>query len=62
MCVYLKALELHIYFATTKKSYLDNDKYVEANTQALEALKHALSKDYLSIISHYDLLLQCGTH
>ena len=33
MSAYLKALGLHIYLATTKKSYLDNDKYVEANTQ-----------------------------
>ena len=37
MSAYLKAL--HVYLATTKKSYLDNDKYIEANTQALEALR-----------------------
>ena len=51
---YLKVPRLHVYFATTKKSYLDNDKYIEANTQALEALKHTLSKDVLSIVSHCD--------
>ena len=32
MSAYLKTVGLHVYFATTKKSYLDNDKYVEANT------------------------------
>ena len=54
MSAYLKALRLHVYLTTTKKSYLDNDKYNEANTQALEKLRHTLSKDDLSIISHSD--------
>jgi len=36
---YLKALQLHIYLATTKRSYIDNDKYLEANAQAMIALK-----------------------
>ena len=54
MIAYLKALGLHIYLATTKKSYLCNDKYIEANAQALEALRHTLSKDYLSMVSHYN--------
>ena len=31
MSVYLKALELHVYHSTTKKSYLGNDKHIEAN-------------------------------
>ena len=31
MSAYLKALELHVYLATTKKSYLGNDKHIEAN-------------------------------
>ena len=35
-----------------RKSYLDNDKYVEANAQALVTLRHTLSKNYLSIVSH----------
>ena len=39
MSVYLKALGLHVYLATTKKSYFGNDKYLEANIQAMEALK-----------------------
>ena len=42
---YLKTLGMHVYLATTKKSYLGNDKHIEANTQALGALRHALSKD-----------------
>ena len=32
MSAHLKALGLHVYLASTKKSYLDNDKYLEANT------------------------------
>ena len=44
MIAYLKTLRLHVYLATTKKSYVGNDKYLEANTQAIDALKHTLSK------------------
>ena len=40
MSAYLKALCLHVYLAITKKSYFGNDKYFEANAQALDALKH----------------------
>ena len=54
MSAYLKALGLHAYLATTKKNYFGNEKYIEANTQALDALKHTLSKEYLCMISHYD--------
>ena len=46
MSVYLKSLGLHVYLATIKKSYLDNDKYIEANTQALEALKYTCSTPF----------------
>jgi len=35
-------------------SYFGNDKYIEANAQVLEVLRHTLSKNYLSIISHCD--------
>jgi len=55
MSAYLKALCLHVYLATTKKSYFGNDKYFEANAQALDALKHTLSKEYLYMVSYYDL-------
>ena len=54
MSSYLKALGLHVYLVTTKKSYLGNDKPLEANTQALYALKQTLSKEHLSIVSHCD--------
>ena len=53
---------MHVYLSTTKKSYLGNDKYVEANAQALAALSHTLSKYYLSIFLIVIPLLQCGTH
>ena len=39
MSAYLKALGLHVYLATAKKSYFGNDKYLGAIVQALEALK-----------------------
>ena len=54
MSMYLKTLGLHVYLTTTKKSYLGKDKYIETNTQTLEALRHTLNKDYLSLISHCD--------
>jgi len=54
MSAYFKALGLHVYLATTKKSYLANVKYLEANIQVIDALKHTLSKEHLSLISHYD--------
>ena len=62
MNAYLKALGLHVYLTTTKKSYLRNDKYIEANTQALEVLRLTLSKDYLLLFLIVILLLQYGTH
>ena len=54
MSAYLKTLGLHVYLATTKKFYLGNNKYLEANTQALHTLRQTLSKNYLSIVSHCD--------
>jgi len=54
MSMYLKTLRMHVFLATTKKSYVGNDKYIEANAQALEALRRTLSKDYLSTISNCD--------
>ena len=54
MSAYLKALGLNVYLTTTKKSYVDNDKHLEANTQAMEALRHTLSNEHLYIISHCD--------
>ena len=54
MSAYLKTLRLQVYIATTKKSYLGNDKYLEANTQVMDALKQTLSKEHIYLISHYD--------
>ena len=54
MSSYLKALGLHVYFVTTKKSYVDNGKYLEINAQAMDALKHTVSKEHISLISHCD--------
>ena len=45
---------MHVYLATIKKSYLGNDKHIEANAQAVVALRHTLSKEYFSMISHCD--------
>ena len=47
MSAYLKALGLHVYLVTTNKSYLGSDKYIEANTQALEALKHTKQRLFI---------------
>ena len=54
MSAYLKAIGLHVFLAATKKSYLGNSKHIEANAQALMALRNTLRKDYLSIVSHCD--------
>ena len=39
LSMYLKALGIHVYFATIKDSYCLNDKNLEANAKALHALK-----------------------
>ena len=54
MSTYLKVIELHVYIVTTKKFYVGNDKHVEANAQALEALRHTLRTKQFSMISHCD--------
>ena len=54
MSAYLKILRMHVYLATTKKSYLSNNKHIEANARALDALKQTLSKNYLSMVFHCD--------
>jgi len=45
---------MHVYLTAIKKSYLGNIKHIEANGQALEALRSTLSKDYLMIVSYCD--------
>jgi len=54
MSAYLKTLGLHVFLATTKKSYFDNEKYIEANVQALTALTQSLSKEYLCMVPRCD--------
>ena len=52
MSMYLKALGIHVYFATIKDSYFINGKYHEANAKAIHALKLTLNDDYLSKVSN----------
>ena len=52
--MYLKTLSLHVFLAAIKKSYLGNNKHIEANAQALEALRSTLNKKYLFMISNCD--------
>ena len=52
--MYLKILGLHVFLTATKKSYLGNSKHIEANTQAIEALRSTLSKEYLMMVSNCD--------
>ena len=52
--MYLKTLGLHVFLAATKKSYLGNSKHIEANAQALMALRSTLNKEYLCLVSHCD--------
>ena len=54
MSMYLKTLGLHVFLAATKKSYLGNSKHIEANAEALEALRSTLSKDYVMTVSRCD--------
>ena len=54
MSTYLKILGMHVYLTITKKFYLGNNKHIDVNAQAIEALRNTLCKDYLSIVSHCD--------
>ena len=54
MSMYLKTLGMHVFLAATRKSYLGHSKHIEANAQALTALRSTLNKEYLSIVSHCD--------
>ena len=54
MSLYLKALGIHVYLATTNNSYINNSKYIEANSKAIHALKSTLNDDYLSRVSNVD--------
>ena len=45
---------MHVFLAATKRSYLGNSKHIEANAQALMALRSTLNKEYLYLVSHCD--------
>ena len=52
---------MHVYLVATKKSYLGNNKHIEANAQALEALRASLDKKYLHVFLTMIPLLQYET-
>jgi len=54
MSMYLKALGIHVYFATIKDLYFVNGKYFEANAKALHALNSTLNDDYLFWVSNIE--------
>ena len=54
MSIYLKALGIHVYFATIKDSYFSNSKYLKANSKSIHTLKSTLSDDYLYRLSNFD--------
>ena len=62
MNAFFKALGLHAYLAPTKKSYVDNGNYSDANTQALHALRKTLNEGHLSIFLIMISFWQRGIH
>ena len=54
MSMYLKALGIHVYFATIKDSYFANGKHLMVNTEAIHVLKSILNDEYLSRVSNFD--------
>ena len=54
MSLYLKALGIHVYLATTNNAYCLNGKNLEANAKALNALKSTLDDVYLSRVATID--------
>ena len=47
MSLYLKALGIHVYLATTNDAYCLNGKNIEANAKALHALRSTLHDDFI---------------
>ena len=52
--MYLKALGIHVYFATIKDAYCLIGKHLEANAKVIHALKSTLNDEYLYRISNFD--------
>ena len=48
MSMYLKALDIHVYFVTIKDSYCLNGKNLKNNAKTLHALRSTLNDEYLS--------------
>ena len=61
MSWHLKAIGYKVYLAITKESYLSDSRHIEANAQALKALRASLSKEYLNMVLIVIPPLQCGT-
>ena len=55
MSLYLKALGIYVYLATTNNAYCLNGKNIEANAKAIHALKSTLNDEYLSRVYNIDL-------
>ena len=54
MSMYLKSLEIHVFFATIKDSYCLNRKNLEVNAKILHALRSTLNDEYLSRVANFD--------
>ena len=54
MSMHLNGLGIHVYLATIKDSYVNNSKYIEANSKAIHALKSTLNNDYLCRVANLD--------
>ena len=54
MSLFLKALGIHVYLATTNDAYCLNGKNIEANAKAIHALKSTLNDDYLFRVANLD--------
>jgi len=54
MSSYLNVGGIHVYLITTKRSFIENSKHLEANTQAMMALKMTLNNDYLLRVANCD--------
>ena len=62
MSSYLKALGLHVYLTTTKKSYVDNDKYLGLMHKTEMHLGKHFAKNIFLLFLIVILHLQYGTH
>ena len=45
---------MHVYLVTTKRSYIENGKYLEAKAHAIIALMKTFSNSYISRVANCD--------